>query len=160
MWYCSVEPRCAANMQCRKAHAAGQYTAIPKPLTYLLIEPVCPHNPHTPIPTCPPLSLLPTLPSLTHSLALTHSLTHPHYTYTHTLTHTHTPRHVLHSHSLTHSPIHTHTTQQHDRSRFAASFKKQFASQEAESLRQRTAAPSSSSINSGQRPQLCDCLVS
>jgi hypothetical protein len=43
---------------------------------------------------------------------------------------------------------------QNDHSRFAASFKKQFASQEVESLRQRT-----SPTTSAQRPQLCDCLV-
>lgn len=44
---------------------------------------------------------------------------------------------------------------QNDHSRFAASFKKQFASQEVESLRQRTTP-----TTSAQRPQLCDCLVS
>ena len=43
---------------------------------------------------------------------------------------------------------------QHDRSRFAASFKKQFAAQEEESLRQRTAP-----TTNAQRPQLCDCMV-
>ncbi|KAF8065765.1 mshD [Scenedesmus sp. PABB004] len=39
-----------------------------------------------------------------------------------------------------------------DHSRFAASFKRQFAAQEVESLRQRTAGGAG-------RPQLCDCLV-
>jgi hypothetical protein len=42
---------------------------------------------------------------------------------------------------------------QEDRSRFAESFKKQFAAQEVESLRQRTSG-------SNGRPQLSACLVS